>query len=336
MPKSVSDSSVTVNAKHAMPAVAALSCVLIFAVACTQSRVAKTSRQLVEQIAQSPEVAKPVPGRAAPAQEHRVYLDGSVSMGGFVNPLNHTTFDNLLDEIGTDLPGSQLYLYGQSGEQPPQSISELTRRIGFSREMHNPGFYNLTYNPDHLLIEALGNEEKPVLSALITDGVYSEPMGGTTPPVVEAISKFMQKGMMLGILVFKSAFKGPFYSEHRRAMLSSVSVEARPFYVFVFSPTELDFRNLQEKLQQRFPQMQSILFSNNAVSCSIDSAKDQQWVYSSIDAPRESYYWQMFNDGLINQKNSGLVSYDLSYQSAPEYPAAEFKPNIRQFYSLCV
>jgi len=296
------------------------------------AKAARASRSLAQTIARGslPETN----GRTAVnrIEEERVYLDASASMSGFVNPRSHSTFDDFIDEIGNALPGCQLYRYGQSSEAPPRNVSELTSRAGFSLELHRPSFYNLRYNPDDRLIDDLATEDKAVLSVLITDGVYSEVGGGTPPPVVGAIQKWMERGRAFGILVLRSRFSGPFYSERARRMMPAFSVEARPFYAFVFSPTEQAFRGLQEKLQQRFPDLRTVLFSDNAVTCTLIAPERVKGLYSHAKPPEAPYYWSMFDSRLFEQKDPTWLDYGIKYQPAPDYSATEFKGNIEPLY----
>jgi len=296
------------------------------------AKAARASRYLALTIAQASSPHSNNRNELNRIEEQRVYLDASVSMSGFVNPRDHSTFDDFIDEIGNALPGCQLYKYGQSGQAPPKTVSELANRVGFSLELHRPSFYNLRYNPDDRLIDDLGSDDKRVLSVLITDGVYSEVGGGTPPPVVGAIQKWMERGRAFGILVLRSRFSGPFYSERARAMMRSFSVEARPFYAFVFSPTEQAFKELQEKLHTRFPELRTILFSDNGVTCTLTIPESEKGLYSHAKPPEAPYYWSMFDPRLFEQKEPTWLDYGIKYEPAPDYPAAEFKPNIQSEY----
>jgi len=249
-------------------------------------------------------------------------------MKGFVNTTKHTKFDELLDAIGDAMPGCQLFKYGQRGTEQLENDARLVQRVDFGLELHRPDFYNLSYNPDDRLIDTLAKENKSVLSVLISDGVYSEPRGATSPPVVRAIQSWMERGRVLGIFVFTSSFSGPFYSEHNRAFLPSIPVPARPFYAFVFSPTERDFRDLQERLQRRFPDMRSILFSDSSVSCIPVLNERMKGMYSIQKPPDASYYWQMFDLGLFAQGNTVPVQYNIKCLLSQEYPASDFKLDV--------
>ncbi len=305
--------------------------VVSFSGACQKSSVARSSRDLASSITKSRAVQQLPANAAIPVLNRRVYIDSSLSMKGFANAENHTTFDELLDEIGNVLPGCKLYKYGQTGSRPPQNLSDLFTQVGFGREIHSPGFYNLSYNPDDLLINAFANEDQPTLSVLITDGVYSEPEGSTAPPVVDAIQKWMQGGRVLGILEFKSSFNGPFYSEHRRTMMPVVSVESRPFYAFVFSPTEQGFTDLEEKLRSRFQDVGSILFSNQVASINITVPSGAKGLYSSKSPPEVPFYWRMYDPDLFS-RNPASINYNIKYSISPNYPAAQFKIDLTPDY----
>ena len=295
-------------------------------IACAEKkRVAQESRDLAATITRSLPTPTRAPNATNSTDEKRVYLDASLSMKGFVNITKRTTFDELLDAIGDAMPGCQLFKYGQRRTEQPEDDSNIVQRVDFGLELHRPEFYDLSYNPDDQLIDSLTRDDKPAFSVLVSDGVYSEARGATSPPVVQAIQNWMQRGRSVGILVFKSSFSGPFYSEHKRAFLPTISVEARPFYAFVFSPTENDFWELREKLRKRFPDMGSILFSDNSVSCIPVLNEHMKGMYSIRKPPEVPYYWQMFDLGLFAQEHTISIGYGMKCFLSPEYPASEFK-----------
>ncbi|MCA1613068.1 MAG: hypothetical protein LC800_02705 [Acidobacteria bacterium] len=247
-------------------------------------------------------------------------------MSGFVGAGNRTRFDEVLDSIGDHMPGCLLFKFGQAGETPPQNPAQLMSPARFVSELHNPAFYNLTYNPDDRLVEFLAAEEQPVRSVLITDGVYSQAEGGTTPPVVNAMQKWMQRGRSLGIFVFRSRFSGRFYSEVQRGMLPRpVTVESRPFYAFVFSPTVQGIKELQERLEPRFREMRAYIFSPEAIDTIIDWEQRPGELSLSARPPAKPYYWQMFNERLFARREPPALTYTLRSTLAQTYPAAAFR-----------
>lgn len=318
---------------------AALAALLLSTSACeracsrTENRVAQASQSLAEKITRE-EGATPAPPRAgAEAEESRVYLDASISMSGFVGAGNRTRFDEVLDSIGDHMPGCQLFKFGQAGETPPKDPAQLMTPARFVSELHSPTFYNLTYNPDDRLVELLAAEPRPARSVLITDGVYSQAEGGTTPPVVNAMQKWMQRGMSLGVFVFRSRFSGRFYSEVQRGMLPKpVTVESRPFYAFVFSPTVQGIKELQERLEPRFREMRAFILSPEALDAAIDWQRPKE-LSLSAKPPAKPFYWQMFNERLFAQREPPPLTYTLKPALAQTYPAAAFRTDtVTEYY----
>jgi hypothetical protein len=297
------------------------------------SKAAKVSRELAESITRSATSSQPDKAKSTAAiEEQRVFIDASQSMAGFAQSKEkNSTFHELLNSIGDVMPGCLLYKYGLDGANQPQNISQITERTRFGSEIHGPAFYKKQYNPDDFLINTLAEEDRPALSVLITDGVYSEPEGSTSPPVVEAVQHWLERGRVVGILIFKSAYTGKFYSEKNRGWLPPFSVASRPFYAFVFSPTDQAFRELQGRLHRRFPEMGTILFSNDIVDSRLELAKGVKDAYSARQPPDADYYWQMFDAGVFDQKNPEVV-YKIRYLVSPDYPATEFEPNISTDY----
>ena len=296
---------------------------MLFCSGCREkARVAQASRELAARITQSIRRQSPSTN-TIPIEDRRIYLDASLSMKGFVNPRNHSTFDEFIDELGDALPGCALYKYGQSGERSPENPADLVKQVGFGLELHNPNFYNLRYNPDDRLIDTLTDEKRPALSVLITDGVYSEPAGSTSPPVVNAIQRWLQNGGVLGIFALKSAFDGPFYTERGRQMLPKLSVEARPFYAFVFSPTGKAVIDLKEKLQRRFPAIKTIFFSNEAITCELALNERVRNTYSYKKPPQTPYHWQMFDSEIFSQHNPASVGVEIKCALDRAYPVSE-------------
>jgi hypothetical protein len=304
----------------------------IFGSGCEQGRVARASRDLALNITQSTQGAQNSANTVATANEQRIYLDASLSMRGFAHSKNHSTFDELIDELGDAMPGCKLYKYGQIGDRHPTKLTEVTMQVGFGNELHEPTFYGLKYNPDDFLIDKLAGEDHPALSVLVTDGVYSEPAGSTSPPVVAAIQKWLQQGRVLGIFMLSSAFDGVFYSERGRAMQPRLSVKSRPFYTFVFSPTNKALKDLQEKLQRRFPQMRAIRFSDEAVTCVPVINERLKGTYSYRKPPVTPYYWQMFDSEILALHNPASIGYGIKCSVAADYPVSEFNFSVATEY----
>lgn len=269
-------------------------------------------------------------------QERHVYIDASISMSGFVNPSQHTQFNELIEGLSDVISSAQLYKYGQKagGKAPRDNSNFVIEKVSPGTELHQRQFYDLSFNPDDRLIERLANEERQILSVLVTDGVFSEPQGGTSPPVVQALQKWLDRGRVLGILIFKSSFNGPFYSERGRQMLNPLPVKDRPFYAFVLSPTEKDLRRFQDDLRRRLPEieMRSLIFSDNAASCVPELNERLKGTYSYKRPPEVPYYWHMFDASLFAQQNPAPVSYRIKCNIAPDYPLAELRFDLAAQY----
>lgn len=292
-----------------------------------KAKVAQASRSLADSITKSSNAQGQAEKPNGDIEESRVYLDATLSMAGFAN--QNSTYDDLLDELGNALPGVRVYKFGQKGQTAPPRVADLITPAGFGLEIHRPKFYDLTYNPDDRLISFLAAEERPVRSVLITDGVYSEAAGSTAPPVVTAIQEWMNKGRAFGILVFRSPFSGPFYSERARSMQPSINVKDRPFYAFVFSPTDDGLKELKERLERRFQNsMQTILFASAPGETVINLPEKVKASYAKASPPGANYYWQMFGDDLFGRENRVPVGFNVKVAPPPGHPATEFKLDV--------
>lgn len=256
------------------------------------------------------------------AEESRVYIDATESMKGFASP--NSTFTRVLDSLSYAMPGCRLYKYGiRRGTQNAGAEAQLVSETTFSQELRRPSFYDRAYNEDDLLFEQLVQEERPVRSVFVTDGVYSARQSELQSSVVTALDDWMRKGRFFGILIFHSEFEGNLYSENRRGWLEKVSVSDRPFYAFVFSPNEAGFRELKEKLSAEFDDVQSLVFPPQAIICQLHPQPKNGLIYK--DAwPASPYYLQMYDGSLFGDKNSAELTCEFQCRPAQDYPVAEF------------
>jgi hypothetical protein len=100
----------------------------------------------------------------------------------------------------------------------------------------------------------------------------------------------------------------------------------------VFSPTVKAFRELQDKLKKPFPDMQTFLFSDEAVSCIPKINQKLKNTYSYKMPPEVPYYWHMFDDGLFAQHNPAPVGYNITCTIAPDYPVSQLKYDLATEY----
>jgi hypothetical protein len=300
----------------------ALSCLLLVS-SCGRnySTVAEQSEKLADQLFVHPQPQQ----SGAVSVERRVYIDHSESMRGFVgNPAmaTRTTFDDFIDALPDVLPGCSVFRYGQQRRQNQlaTNLSDIAIQVEFNRQLHNRELYGLEYNPDGSLIRGLVAEQRPVLSILVTDGVESDSHGTINTVVVDAIKAWMSEGKVFAILALKSRFSGRFYSESHGKMLNEVSVDARPFYAFVFSPNLRELEDLQEKLARRFPQILEIVFSDNSISGHIELPTENGASYANNQPPNKPYYWQMLSKGKLEPNSEVPFAYKFTYDINPSYP----------------
>ena len=283
------------------------------------SDVAKISRGLIEQVNTS---TPPVqPAQDISSEEQRVYVDASLSMNGYVGDgKERTTFDEFIDAMPDVLPGCKVFRYGHQGDKAPERLSDVIAEVEFDAQLHKRSFYQLKFNPDDVLFTDIAREPKPVLSVLLTDGVESDAQGQINTAVVEAIKTWMSQGKVFAILGLNSRFSGRLYSERQRRMLEPITVEARPFYAFVFSPGRREFDDLRGKLTRRFADVRTILFSDDAISCRPELPAGHEASYASESPPDKPYFWQMITLRNLKEGAEEPLLFRFHYDVKETYP----------------
>jgi hypothetical protein len=267
--------------------------------------------------------AAPAPVTEISAIRQSVYVDSSLSMQGFVGEGSaggRSTFDEFLDSMPGVMPGCEVFRYGNSASSEEQSpkIEDVTTRVQFDHDLHDRNLYRRGFNPDDVLISGLSAQKEPTLSILITDGVESDSKGQVNTAVVSSIRNWMNHGGTFAILVMKSKFSGKLYSEQQRRMLENKEVDARPFYAFVLSPSVRDFEDLQEKLKRRFPQLKSLVFSDDSITCHPGMPVGAS--YADEAPPDKPYYWQMLTAENLREGIEDQLTYHFSYEIKSTYP----------------
>jgi hypothetical protein len=297
-----------------------------FVVAC-DGQVSEKSKNLARNLERKqPQAQGSPPGKSPGTTSPRIYLDASLSMSGYVtgSPVRHTTFDLIIDRLADYLPGCSVFKYGQGFNQ------ELLSPANFDRSLHSPSFYNLTYNPNDVLVRQLSSDEQPALTVILTDGVQSDVPGQGNPPVVEAVQEWMEKGHTFGILMLRSEFSGPFYTELKRdwirngRRMARVNATARPFYAFVFSPTLHEFKELKEKFLRDFPGTMTILFTDEAIKCEVAATPQTRQPFASSNPAKERILWHRFSADIFDKKSSAAeLGYEVNCRIDPDYPVKE-------------
>lgn len=298
------------------------------ALACSSAdQVSEKSKRLAHDLSQRPADAGEAPASSPSSSARpRVYIDASLSMSGYVlgTPGGRTTFETFLDKLPEYMPGCEAYKFGQGGEQ------ELLSPASFDMRLHSPGFYDLIYNPNDALIRQIDSDPQPPLSVILTDGVQSDSPGQGNPPVVDAISEWMNKGRTFGLIVLRSDFSGPLYSERLRTWirdgrrLTRFNIPARPFYAFAFSPTSHEFDELLGKIKRDFPEASAVVFRDDSATCQISAGEKARQPYGRSDPGRSGFLWQRFNSDLFSgSATPAELRYEVSCRFRPDYSLGE-------------
>lgn len=286
-----------------------------------KSKVANRSIELADRL--TPQAQNSEEGLAARRQ--RVYVDSSLSMQGFIGESGgRSVFDEFLDAMPDVMPGCEVFRYGESASPAPATlkIDQITTKVQFDHQLHDRSLYTRKFNPDDVLINGLVEDQEPALSIVITDGVESDSQGQVNTAVVNSIRSWMNGGRIFAILVMKSRFSGKFYSERQRRILNEkAEIQARPFYALVFSSSMRDFEDLQDKLRRRFPELKSLLFSDDAITCQAEIPVDSVAGYAQESPPDKPYYWQMLTAQDLPSDAENQITYHFSYNIKSTYPA---------------
>jgi hypothetical protein len=253
-----------------------------------------------------------------------IYIDTSLSMKGYVvknGPQDQTQFDALLDTLGDVLPRARVYLYGDiKGDTARKRLTELAN---FGSLIHDETSYNREFNPDDVLIRRMLADNPPHLNILVTDGVHSEAGGQKNPPVVSAIAEWLQRGGTFGVLVFRSRFSRQIYSELARKMMRLPSPVNRPFYLFVFSPSNTDYDEFSTRLKQFVKPLDEFVFNNDSVDLGglpgIEGDGDSY--YDDLHPPEKPFWFRSESKEVTDPARNVAVTIRFDVKTRNTYPA---------------
>ena len=229
-----------------------------------------------------------------------LFVDGSQSMGGFVNCLSSpTAFDQLLDRLTIDIGSSSIQRFGSNSENKAK-VEEFPA----SREMHCPAFYAATENPDYLLYQRFAQDTTGESFLYITDGVQSDFTGDNQSPSAQALDTWIQSGKSLTILAFTSEFNGRGWSESRKQWLGITHVQRRPFYLYVFAPNESATAQILGSLSDTVTKSAlRIGFTTEGLRCSARVPK-----ISGIKSSSDGLHWIMLTESATKKASSQDVA----------------------------
>jgi hypothetical protein len=142
------------------------------------------------------------------------------------------------------------------------------------RAVHCPIFYDRLQNPDYALFQSARDDSTNSTFLYITDGVQSDWRGSNPGPSLGLLKEWLTDGRAFAVLVFRSHFEGPVWSEQAQRMLPAAITDRRPFYLFVLAPTETQIDDLLRRLSSRTLSSAIVLrFSPDGISCHVTPAK---------------------------------------------------------------
>jgi hypothetical protein len=246
-------------------------------VSCQRSDPVAESRQLAGSLYLPSTPREPrSPDETAPRQITLV-VDGSMSMAGYVTCTGTATeFSNVLDRTAAALGLANVSIFGEQSGKPLLEVRTL------GRDVHCPGMYTRIQNPDYRLLEIAAADTLTVV--YFTDGVQSSASHGTPSPSMVAMENWLAAGGEIAILAFRSTFIGFGWSERNNAMIGRVSVDDRPFYVFIFTPAGQTVDGVLHRLPPQLVERATrIAFRNEPVRCEVKPA--QLVIASSLTPP---------------------------------------------------
>jgi hypothetical protein len=287
--------------------------------------------------------------------ERLIYIDASQSIKGFAGA--NSGFRNVINALG-DEPRTVVYRYGfdrtalrNKGKNKAGKYDDLTvEKISLDENLDKPEFYSLSHNPDHLLFEHINQSRRNDLYILVSDGVYSALDKSQSSIVFEPLTKWLDAGGVLGVLAFRSPYKGSIYSEvlaqrgndkeifetgQGAITVPVASSVQRSFYAFVFSRTYDDFKDLQEKLKLKFEKMETlkmetfVLWDEGVEAGDVRFTNEEELkgglnvLWPSTTDPR--YYWKMFSLDVFPESGPAELKYEIPFTIAPGYPAQKIK-----------
>lgn len=280
-------------------------------------QVRDASRLLTESLAfTATSSANPAPSPEG-QDEFILYVDGSQSMAGYVGcQVDPTSFDEVMDRISVDLGITQLHRFGTG-----RGSREVLTPSPINVSVHCPEFYDRAQNPDAELFQLVLADTTSRVHLYLTDGVQSD-LTATQSPSVNVLRQFLLEGRPLAILAFRSRFSGRGWSEARQSWAGRWEVENRPFYMYIFAPTEalLD-RTLSRLSAEVRGQAQTMRFGDASLRCTPAPAAIPRQAVSERGTP-----WLLISPSITNRlaQNPAAIM-ELACAVRDDSPLASFR-----------
>lgn len=173
-----------------------------------------------------------------------VYVDQSQSMQGYCG-VPDSKYRKVLEHLISNLREPRIMGFGvNEGGRRPQYPEVMD-----THDLRARSFYRALSNPDADLYRRIADDQSSALSLYVSDGVQSAANSANLQPTNDALEALFHKNFAIAVLVYRSHFDGPVWSESQRRFSPRQSVDNRPFYVFAVArrPQILDYW-LEERL----------------------------------------------------------------------------------------
>jgi hypothetical protein len=224
-----------------------------------------------------------------------IYVDGSMSMRGYVSAQN-SNYSQMIREVLQSATAAQFNLNIYKFTSTITAVTHLP--MG---QLQTPGFYDGRDTPLAALLNRLA--DSPTHTAIIISDLVQSEGGVDSLGLVKSLSQLAGRRLQMRLLGYRSSFDGDYYPEsragglgqraYRLTMSQSLPGSGRPFYLFVVAPNGESMKRVDNYVLNRFPAVQT--FNPTGPPVSVDNVelqpqgiKEPQWSLYSRLARRET------------------------------------------------
>lgn len=175
---------------------------------------------------------------AAEVRYGTVYIDRSESIRPYAIA-GGDGFVHLIELLDAQLLG-RMYGFGYKSRMEPQTVSPFS-----AIEAKQPNSYTYLNNDFGSLFAAIADSGRGV-HYIVTDGVQSDAQNNAEyRAIVEGLGDWLSKGNTFGVYVFRTSYRGPYFSERGGPGRVEYACEDRPIVLFAFLPSSGAAQRLQ-------------------------------------------------------------------------------------------
>ena len=235
-----------------------------------------------------------------------IYVDGSMSMRGFVSAQN-SNYSQMIREVLQSATAAQFNLNIYKFTSTVTAVTHLP--MG---QLQTPGFYDGRDTPLAALLNRLA--DYPSHTAIIISDLVQSEGGVDSLGLVKSLSQLAGRRLQMRLLGYRSSFDGDYYPESRAGglgqrafrltMSQGLPGSGRPFYLFVVAPNGESMKRVDNYVLNRFPAVQT--FNPTGPPVSVDNVelqpqgiKEPQWSLYSRLARRETATARRFDSAFV-------------------------------------